>query len=112
GLFTAPALTPLLPATFPGFPAAGQSITNVLINPAQPTLAGAANPNIIGNSAVLIFNQDITRPATGTKTIYVSYLFSLAQQGQLGTGNDARYMNFVAASNTVEGKGTASFYQN
>jgi hypothetical protein len=112
GLFTATALGTILPSTFPGFPATGQSITNMLMNPAQPLVAGAANANIVGNSAILIFNQDVTRPATGTKTVYMSYLFSLAQQGQLGTGNDARYLGFVASSNTIEGKGTSGYYQN
>jgi hypothetical protein len=113
GLFSATAIgtLPLLPTTFPGYPAAGQSITNMLENPAQPFVNGAASANIIGNSAVLTFTQDFTRPATGTVTVYMSYLWSLAMAGQLGGGNDARYLNFVAATNTVEGKGTSGFYQ-
>ncbi|HEX4122502.1 MAG TPA: immunoglobulin domain-containing protein [Verrucomicrobiae bacterium] len=110
-LFTYNAVSPLLPATFPGLPAPGQSITNVLLNPAQPLVAGVASPNIIGNSAVLIFNQDITRPTNGVKTLYISYLWSIAQVGQLGGGNDARYLAFVAQTNTVEGTNTG-FYTN
>ncbi|HEY3913429.1 MAG TPA: immunoglobulin domain-containing protein, partial [Verrucomicrobiae bacterium] len=104
-LFTYNAVTAILPANFPGVPIPGQSITNILMNPAQP----AQTVNIIGNSAVLIFNQDITRPASGTKTFYISYLWSLAQKGQLGTGNDARYLAFVAQSNTVEGANTGVY---
>jgi len=101
GLFTSTALSALLPSTFPGMPAPGQSITNVLMNPAQPLVGGAASANIIGNSAVLIFNTDITRPTSGTKTLYISYLYALDQGTQLGGGNDARYLAFVAQSNTT-----------
>ncbi len=113
GLFTATALAtgPILPTTFPGYPATGQSITNVLMNPAQPLVGGAVSANIVGNSAVLKFANDITRPASGTKTVYMSYLWSLVGAGQIGGGNDARYLNFVAATNLVEGKGTSGFYQ-
>jgi hypothetical protein len=96
--FTATALTSLLPSTFPGFPATGQAITTLAVNPSQPILGS----NIVGNSAVLIFANDITRPASGSKTLYVSYLFAVAQQGQLGTGNDGRYLAFLAQSNLYE----------
>ena len=96
--FTATALANLLPATFPGFPASGQAITMMAVNPAQPIIG----TTIVGNSAVLIFANDVTRPASGTKTLYLSYLFAVAQQGQLGTGNDGRYLAFLAASNLYE----------
>ena len=39
--------------------------------------------NIVGNCAVLKFANDITRPTSGSKTLYVSYLLNLAQPGQL-----------------------------
>src|ERR1035437_6702951 len=64
-IFTSSALSSLLPSTFPGFPAAGTSITNMVENPAQPVIWSGTNyavsPNIVGNSAVLTFSQDITR---------------------------------------------------
>ena len=67
---------------------------------------------MIGNSAVLKFASDITRPTNGVKTLYVSYLFSVAQQGALGGGNDGRYMAFLASSNLVEGLGSGGVYTN
>ena len=81
-VFTESALSALLPPTFPGYPASGGAITNLAENPAQPFIwngtAYAVNPNIVGNSAVLKFAQPIIRPASGTKTVYVSYLLSVA----------------------------------
>jgi hypothetical protein len=113
--FTYSALSSILPTTFPGFPSVGNAITTTVINPAQPLAPGAtvpaSNPNIVGNSAVLQFSQDFTRPASGTKTLFVSYLLSIAQQGQTGAGNVGRYMSFVASSNIVEGAGTTGFYK-
>jgi hypothetical protein len=123
-IFPASALSSLLPATFPGYPA-GPAITTMAENPAQPliydiisysTNSGVITTNygfkaesyIVGNSAVLNFSQDITRPTNGTTTVYVSYLLSVAQQGQLGAGNDGRYMAFLCQSNLVLGIGTAS----
>jgi hypothetical protein len=110
-MFTSTALASLLPANFPGMPASGNYIATTVINPAQPLVAGAVSPNIVGNSAVLQFAQDFTRPATGTKTLFVSYLFADAQLGQTGNGNNGRYLDFVAASNVVEGAGTTGFYK-
>ena len=113
-IFTYAALSSLLPATFPGMPASDQAITNLVENPAQPMIwngtAHAVNPNIVGNSAVLKFSQPITRPTSGTKTVYVSYLLSVVQQGQLGTGNNGRYMAFLSQSNLVEGTGSGGTY--
>lgn len=107
-IFTSANLASLLPSTFPGFPASG-GIAPIVENPAQPFLwytnAGKfSQTNIVGNSAVLKFAQDITRPTTGApKTLFVSYLFNLAQAGQLGGGNNGRYLAFVASTNLVEG---------
>jgi len=105
-IFTSTALSSLLPSTFPGFPATGQAITTLVINPAQPIVGST----IVGNSAVLIFANDITRPASGLKTLYVSYLFAVAQQGQLGTGNDGRYLAFLASTNLYEPSTTYTYW--
>jgi hypothetical protein len=105
--FTYSALSSLLPTNFPGFPSAGSAITTTVINPAQPV----ANANIVGNSAVLQFAQDITRPTNGTKTLFISYLISIEQQGQAGAGNIGRYLDFLASSNLVEGAGTSGYYK-
>jgi hypothetical protein len=94
--FTSSALASLLPATFPGFPST--SIDVMAVNPSQP----GAYANTVGNSAVLVFASDFTRPASGTKTLYMSYLVSFAQKGQLGTGNDGRYLALLASTNLVE----------
>ena len=113
-LFTESTLSALLPPTFPGYPASGGAITNLAENPAQPLIwngtAYAVNPNIVGNSAVLKFAQPIIRPASGTKTVYVSYLLSVAQLGQLGAGNNGRYLGFLSQSNLVEGVGSGGAY--
>lgn len=114
-VFTASALSSLLPSTFPGYPS-GSAITNLAENPAQPLIwngtAYAESANIVGNSPVLRFSQDIARPASGSQTIYVSYLLSVAQQGQLGTGNDGRYLAFLSQSNLTAGIGTIGTYSN
>ncbi|HEX3718786.1 MAG TPA: immunoglobulin domain-containing protein [Verrucomicrobiae bacterium] len=110
-VFTYDNLQSILPSSFPGLPSSGNSITTLVVNPAQPLVAGAPSPNIVGNSAALQFAQDITRPTTGTKTLFVSYLFAVAQQGQTGAGNIGRYLDFLASSNVVEGKGSSGFYQ-
>jgi hypothetical protein len=105
-IFTSANLASLLPSTFPGFPASGQGIADVLENPAQPLLwngSSYAVSNYVGNSAVLKFAQDIPRPASGTTNLFFSYLFSLAQKGQLGSGNEGRYLALVASSNLNEG---------
>jgi hypothetical protein len=103
-VFTYTALSTILPPTFPGLPSSGNAITNFAVNPAQPLVSGAVSPNIVGNSAVLKFAQDITRPTNGTtKTLFVSYLFSVAQKGQTGAGNIGRYLGFLASSNLNEG---------
>src|ERR1022692_1638910 len=86
-IFTSGNLAALLPSTFPGFPASG-GIAPIVENPAQPFLwytnaAKFAATNIVGNSAVLKFAQPVARPTSGTRTVYVSYLFDLAQAGQL-----------------------------
>lgn len=94
-VFTATALGSLLPSSFPGFPASGGAITTVVENPAQPI----SGTTIVGNSAVLNFASDITRPASGSKSLYVSYLLSIGEDGQLGTGNDGRFMAFLAQAN-------------
>ena len=109
-VFTYSTLSSLLPTNFPGFPSVGNAITVTAINPAQPLVAGEVSPNIVGNSAVLQFGQDFTRPASGTKTLFVSYLFNDVQQGQTANGNNGRYMCFVASSNVVEGLGSGGFY--
>jgi len=76
-------------------------------NAAQPLIwngtAYAESGYIVGNSAVLKFASPVTRPTSGTKTVYVSYLFNLAQVGQLGTGNNGRYLAFLASTNLNEG---------
>jgi hypothetical protein len=114
-IFTASALASLLPATFPGFPT-GEGIDNLVENPAQPLIwngtAYASSASTVGDSPVLTFSRDIVRPATGSQTIYVSYLLSVAQQGQLGSGNDGRYLAFLSQSNLVAGIGTANTYSN
>jgi hypothetical protein len=102
-VFTSDALSSILPAGFPGLPAAGSSINILCVNPAQLLVSNAVSPNIVGNSAVLKFAQDITRPTSGVKTLFVSYLFSIAQKGQTGTGNVGRYLGFLASSNLNEG---------
>ena len=101
-VFTAAALGSILPNGFPGLPSAGNSINILCVNPAQPLVGGAASANIVGNSAVLKFAQDITRPTSGTKTLFVSYLFSVAQKGQAGPNNVGRYLGFLASTNLVE----------
>jgi hypothetical protein len=106
-IFTSANLASLLPSTFPGFPASG-GIAPIMENPAQPfiwyTNAGKfAATNIVGNSAVLKFGTPVPRPTSGTKTLFVSYLLSIAQQGQLGAGNEGRYLAFVSSTNLVEG---------
>ncbi len=105
-VFTSNNLFTLLPTTFPGYPGFGSAITTIVMNPAQP-----ANANTVGNSAVLQFAQDFTRPASGTKTLFVSYLFDDIGVGQTGNGNNGRYLDFVASSNVVEGAGTTGFYK-
>jgi hypothetical protein len=105
-IFTSANLASLLPSTFPGFPAGGGGITNIVENPAQPLLwngSSFANSNYCGNSAVLKFGQDIVRPTAGTKTIFVSYLMTMVQKGQTGNGNDGRYLAFLSSSNLSEG---------
>jgi hypothetical protein len=103
-VFTYTALSTILPPTFPGLPSSGSAITNFAVNPAQPLVSGAVSPNIVGNSAVLKFVQDITRSTNGTtNTLFWSYLFSVAQKGQTGAGNIGRYMGFLASSNLNEG---------
>jgi len=113
-IFPESALSSLLPSTFPGYPASGGAITNFAENPAQPLIwngtAFAQSPNIVGNSAVLKFSQPITRPTSGTRTVYVSYLLSVVQQGALGSGNDGRYMAFLSQTNLVEGTGSGGAY--
>ena len=106
-VFTSGNLSGLFPSGFPGIPVSG-GIAPIMENPAQPLLwytnaAKFSVTNIVGNSAVLKFAQDITRPTSGTKTLFVSYLFNLAQAGQLGNGNNGRYLAFVASTNLVEG---------
>jgi hypothetical protein len=61
-IFTASALSSLLPATFPGFPQAGGAITNFVENPAQPLYNGNES-NLVGNSAVLQFSCLIFSPS-------------------------------------------------
>ena len=105
-IFTYSLVSGLLPSTFPGFPPSNGYITNMVENPAQPRVWNGSVytvTNIMGNSAVLKFASDITRPISGTKTLFVSYLFSLAQQGQMATGNNGRYLAFLASSNLSEG---------
>ena len=61
---------------------------------------------------MLRFASDFSRPTNGLKTLYVSYLFYVAQQGQLGTGNNGRYLSFLASSNLVEGPGSGGAFTN
>jgi len=105
----------VLPATFPGFPPSGTAITNMIENASQPAVftgAGAAalSPYMCGNSALLNLSQVVTRPASGTKTIYVSYLLNVAQAGQLGSGNQGRYLAFVCQTNMTAGVNSATSY--
>ncbi len=106
--FTTNALSSILPTNFPGYPS-GSAITTFIINPEQPN--GYPSANVVGNSAVLTFAHDITRPTNGTKTLYISYLFAVAQKGQTGAGNDGRYLGFLASSNLVEGTGTTGAFK-
>ena len=55
---------------FPGYPAAGGAITNFVENPAQPLVNNAENSSTVGDKHVLRFSQDITRPTSGTKTLF------------------------------------------
>ncbi|HVM47347.1 MAG TPA: immunoglobulin domain-containing protein [Candidatus Acidoferrum sp.] len=96
-MFTYTALSSILPAGFPGLPSPGGAITIFCVNPAQP----GAPAGVVGNSAVLNFAQDISRPTSGTKTLFFSYLFSVAQKGQTGSGNVGRYLGVVASTNTA-----------
>src|ERR1039458_9960604 len=101
-IFSDTALSHILPTSFPGFPSAGNAIHIMVVNPAQPLIGGVVSANIVGNSAVLKFAQPITRPTSGTKTLFVSYLFSVAQKGQAGANNVGRYLAFLASTNLVE----------
>jgi len=56
---------------------------------------------------VLPLPKPVVRPASGTKTLFFSYLFNVIQQGQLGTGNNGRYLVLVSGTNLVEGTGWA-----
>src|ERR1035438_7845257 len=100
-IFNYSTLSSILPNGFPGLPSAGNAINIMLVNAQQPFAYPSVN--YVGNSAVLHFADDIQRPTSGTKTIYVSYLFNLAQAGQLGTGNNGRYFGFLASTNLNEG---------
>ncbi len=102
-VFTASAMSTLLPS---GFPGAASTITLCAFLPYNTQNTN----NSIGNSAVLNFSQDITRPASGTSTIFVSYLLDIAAVGSTGPGNNGRYCEFLAQSNLVEGTGTSGFY--
>lgn len=101
--FTTTAMASLLPA---GFPGANNNITLCAFLPYNT----ANTNNSIGNSAVLQFAQDITRPASGVKTLFVSYMLDVASKGSEGTGNNGRYCLFLESSNLVEGTGTSGFY--
>ena len=114
-VFPNTSLSSLLPSTFPGFPPPGTAITNMIENASQPAIIAGTNkpalsPYMCGNSAVLNFSQDITRPTNGTKTIYVSYLLNVAQQGQLGAGNVGRYLAFICQSNLTAGVQSTNSY--
>jgi hypothetical protein len=120
-IFAVSNISSLLPATFPGFPTGLGGIPTIVENPAQPLIAtNYANAptnfyevnQIVGNSAVLRFANGVTRPAAGFKTVFVSYLLSVQQQGQLGSGNDGRYFEFLPSTNLVEGPGTGGVYTN
>ncbi len=103
-VFTATALSSILPSGFPGLPATGAIQYCALV----PT---NANANILGNSAVLEFSQDILRPANGVETIYVSYLLNITAVGITGSGNNGRYCCFLASSNLVEPASGGAAYQ-
>ena len=77
--FTAANLAAILPS---GFPGAGSDIhLSAYLNP-------NAGANSAGNSAVFKFDQDIPRPTSGMKTIYVSYLLDCPIKGAaVGSGN-------------------------
>jgi hypothetical protein len=100
-IFNYSTLSSILPSGFPGLPSAGNAINIMVVNAEQPFAYPSVN--YVGNSAVLHFADDILRPTSGTKTIYVSYLFNLAQAGQLGAGNNGRYFGFLASTNLNEG---------
>ena len=114
-IFTNSTVANVLPSTFPGFPPPGTGITNMIENAAQPEIyvgatAPVESPYICGNSAVLNFSSDFTRPASGTKILYVSYLLNIAEQGQLGPGNDGRYLLFLCQSNLTAGVNSANSF--
>jgi hypothetical protein len=101
--FTGSALATLLPS---GFPGVGSDIRITAFIPTN-----AFSTNYVGNSAVLKFSQDITRPTNGIKTIYVSYLLDITLQAGTGSGNNGRYCGFLASTNLYEGPGTTGYYQ-
>ncbi|HTB84759.1 MAG TPA: immunoglobulin domain-containing protein [Candidatus Sulfotelmatobacter sp.] len=114
-IFPNSTVSSLLPSTFPGFPPAGTAITNFIESAAQPlvyvgTSGPVESPLICGNSALLNLSQDFTRPASGSKTLYISYLLNVAQKGQLGAGNDGRYLAFISQSNLTAGVNSATSY--
>src|ERR1035441_4123961 len=103
-VFTTTALASLLPSGFPGVWG-----TNIQISAFIPT--NPPSVNYVGNSAVLRFAQDIPRPTSGIKTIFVSYLMDITGVGATGAGNNGRYCGFLASNNLVEGVGTTGAYQ-
>jgi hypothetical protein len=103
-VFTSGNLATILPS---GFPGTGGDIN---ITAFVPQNQGA---NHAGNSAILQFAQDIPRPASGIKTIYVSYLLDVT--GNFGSplatgGNAGRYAGFLSQSNIFEGTGSGGAY--
>lgn len=101
-VFTTTNLASILPS---GFPGAGSDIyVTTYLHP-------NAGANTAGNSAVFKFAQDIPRPTSGVKTIYVSYLMSCPTKGAaVGAGNAGRYAGFLSQTNIFEGTGSGGDY--
>ena len=101
-VFTSGNLAAILPGGFPGA-SGGINITAYI---PQNTGSGTS-----GNSAVLKFEQDIPRPASGIKTIYVSYLLDVTGNFNAATGGNAgRYAGFLSQTNIFEGTGSGGAY--
>ena len=101
-VFTSGNLAAVLPSGFPGA-SGGINITAYV---PQNTGSGTS-----GNSAVLKFAQDIPRPASGMKTIYVSYLLDVTGNFNAATGGNAgRYAGFLSQTNIFEGTGSGGAY--
>jgi len=103
-VFTSAALANLLPSGFPG--TGGNLDITAFIQSNATNAAYTVGAAYVGNSAVLKLSQDVVRPTSGVKTIYVSYLLNDVAAGGTGSGNDGRYCCFLSATNLYEGTGS------